>query len=384
MLKVLAGNLSAPLNIDGLHLARYLERSDAIFQSLCDHLLLHDKILIPVQDYLAATGLLMLVGEANLATLIAEDRIGFVRLRGSLGYVQGNGDGTVVAYMDPSGQRPDCSPVPESISAALTHARCPPKNRQRLINVIFAGTSELEMAAVSGATQLDTISDLKQTSLWKDEFATANPALLNLPGMPSMQVRVLGPGTKVETDPIDACLALHLVNIELYLARHFQCESTHTASPIADSIALKLARLTNGQASGELAWRFLSYSSVPSISRAIIDDEAAFAKFIKLSGSQHARAFRQWFHSHRNLSEKELVTAYVDILQDTPMAQTPTAKTIRIAASLGLGAIGLGSLMDVASSVTDNFVIDKLLREPSVRFFVQDLRKFSNRISRRQ
>jgi hypothetical protein len=384
MLKVLAGNLSAPLNIDGLHLQRFIERSDAIFQSLCDHLLLHDKILIPVQDYLAATGLLALLGERNLATLIAEDRIGFIRLRGSLGYVQGDHDGTVTAYIDPTGRRPDSAPAPASISAALALSRRPIKDRQRLQNVIFAGTSELVMEEVSGATQLDTIADLQQTNLWKDEFATANPALLNLPGMRPMEVRVLGPGTDVSANPVDACLALHLMNIELYLARQYQCESTHTASPIADSVALKLARLADEQADGGLAWDFLSYSSIPSISQSLIDDEAAFAEFIKLSNGRHAQAFRNWFRDNRKLSEKELVTAYIDVLQDTPMAQTSAAKTMRIAASLGLSATGLGSLLDAISSVTDNFVVDRIFREASMKFFIEDLRKFSNRIKRRE
>jgi hypothetical protein len=380
-LKVLAGNLSAPVNLDGLHLSRYLARKEQIFQSLCDNLLLHDKILIPVQDYLGMTGLLAVVGEKNLIALLAEDRIGFIRLRGSLGYVQGDSDGTVAAYVSPN--KPDSVPAPSSISAALELATKPLKDRQHLQNVVFANTSELEMGHVSGAVQIDTINDLRQTILWKDEFVTANPALLNLPGIKAMQVRVLAPTSDIANDPVDACLALHLMNIELYLARQYQCESTYTASPVADAIALKLARLTGDRASEPLAWKFLEYADVPAISNSLLHDEEAFGRFIKLSSSRHAQAFRQWFYSKRDHSEEELVKAYIDLLRDTPMTQTKTGKVIRIATSLGLGLFGLGSLVDAASSATDNFVIDKVIREASMKYFLDDLQKFSGRLRKK-
>jgi hypothetical protein len=114
-----------------------------------------------------------------------------------------------------------------------------------------------------------------------------------------------------------------------------------------------------------------------------MDDEATLGKFIKLSSTRHAQAFRQWFYDNRHQSEKELVQAYIDVLHDTPIEQTTTGKAIRIAASLGLGLIGLGGLADAAVSATDNFVIDKVVREASMKFYVDDLRKFSGRVRKK-
>jgi hypothetical protein len=104
MLKVLAGDLSATFTIDGQHLGRYLDRRKSVVRSLCDQLLLHDKIFIPTQDYLTAAGLIRLLGERNFLTLLEEERIGFIRLRGDFGYVRGTGvDGRLLAMQDPTG-----------------------------------------------------------------------------------------------------------------------------------------------------------------------------------------------------------------------------------------------------------------------------------------
>jgi len=91
MSKVLSGDLSATFNIDGRHLNRYLGRKTSIAKSLCDYLLLHDQILIPTQDYLTAAGLVRILGEHNVISLLEEGRLSFIRLRGAYGYVRGTG-----------------------------------------------------------------------------------------------------------------------------------------------------------------------------------------------------------------------------------------------------------------------------------------------------
>ena len=53
-----------------------------------------------------------------------------------------------------------------------------------------------------------------------------------------MKVRMIAPNTDVTNNVIDACLALGLMNIELYLAKQFECVSSSTGSPIGDCISL--------------------------------------------------------------------------------------------------------------------------------------------------
>jgi hypothetical protein len=120
MLKILAGSLSATFNIDGRHLERFGERRALVVRSLCDHLLLHDQILIPTQDYLTAAGLVRILGQQNVITLLEEERLHFVRLRGFFGYVRGSGpDGRLVATKDPTGKMPYSSAIDQSIDMGL-------------------------------------------------------------------------------------------------------------------------------------------------------------------------------------------------------------------------------------------------------------------------
>jgi len=81
--------LTATFNLDGKHLSRHLERGDELLNVLCDDLILHDRILIPTQDYLTACGLIILLGEDNLISLLESDQINFLRLRGAFGYIRG-------------------------------------------------------------------------------------------------------------------------------------------------------------------------------------------------------------------------------------------------------------------------------------------------------
>ena len=81
--EVLAGDLSATFNLDGGHLHRFIERRVRIAQVVCEQLLLHDQILIPTQDYVAAAGLIRILGERNVISLLEANQLRFVRMRDS-------------------------------------------------------------------------------------------------------------------------------------------------------------------------------------------------------------------------------------------------------------------------------------------------------------
>ena len=107
MLKVLAGDLSATFNLDGMHGQRYVARRVEIAQTLCEQLVLHDQIIIPTSDYLAAAGLIKLFGERPVIDLLESDQLRFIRLRGLFGYVRGEGrDGGLLTFQDPEAKRP--------------------------------------------------------------------------------------------------------------------------------------------------------------------------------------------------------------------------------------------------------------------------------------
>lgn len=385
LLKILAGDLSATWNIDGWHFDRYLERRVSVAQSVCDQLLLHDQILIPTQDYVTLAGLVRIFGERNVLTLLGEERLAFVRLRGFFGYVRGEGaDGRLVGMEDPTRKLSNSAPIQQSIEAGLALIQEGITESQRLRNSAFACTTELELGAVVDAVHRDTYADLSQSSLWKADYEFPNPDLLALPGLEKMQVRVIGPGTDVSSNVVDQCLALGLMNVELHLANRFDCASSATGSPIDDCISLKLPRLTKTQSRSRELWNFMDFSNIPNIAEPLLAEKDEMTKFIKLTRSRDAQEFRRWFHENANLTEKDLVKAYIELLHETPQIQGIGGRSLRMAASVGMSALGFGLVSDAVTSAIDNFVIDKFVRKAGTKFFLQEFMKFSGKIKSQQ
>lgn len=248
------------------------------------------------------------------------------------------------------------------------------------MKLLIARSDELEFQTVIDATHKDAYADLSQTVLWKEEYRLPNPDLLALPGVKAMSVRAIGPGIDVSNNVVDACLALGLMNVELYLAKQFDCTSTSTGSPIDDCISLKLPRLTGNRNVHQELWEFLDVTGVPDISGPLLADRKEMAKFLTLTRCRDAEAFRLWIHENAHLTERELLKAYIDVLHQTPWIQGKGGRALRMAVSLGLGLFGLGWIVDAAVSAVDNFVVDKFIRGRGAKFFIEDLRKFSGRI----
>jgi hypothetical protein len=103
-------------------------------------------------------------------------------------------------------------------------------------------------------------------------------------------------------------------------------------------------------------------------------------KFIKMTRSRDAQEFRRWFHANGSLTEKELIKAYIGLLHETPQIQGAGGRSLRMAASVGLSALGLGLVSDAVTSAIDNFVLDKFVRKAGTKFFLEEFLKFSGRI----
>lgn len=326
-------------------------------------------------------GLVHLFGERNVLTLFGEERLAFVRLRGFFGYVRGEGpDGRLVAMNDPSMKLANSAPIQQSIEGGLGLVKERLTEPQRLRNAAFACTTELELAGVVDAVHKDAYADLSQSSLWKSDYTWPNPDLLALPGMEKMQVRVIGPGTDVSNNIVDQCLALSLMNVELYLANRFDCASSATGAPINDCISLKLPRLVPSEPRSRDLWNFLDFSNIPNVAAPLLADREELANFIKMTRSRDAQAFRRWFHENENLTERELVKEYIGLLKETPKIQSIGGRSLRIAASVGLSAFGLGWISDTAVGAVDSFVIDKFIRKAGTKFFLEEFQKFSGKI----
>ncbi len=282
-----------------------------------------------------------------------------------------------MVFEDPEHQRPQDSPIEDSVKAALAVIPGRYSDGKKLLRLLVEQSHGLKTSSVVDAVRTDTYADLEQTTLWKESYRYSNPDLLALPGMKTMQVRVLGPDTDVSGNVVDALLALGLMNMELYLSESFECASISTASPIGDCVALKLSRLDRDHPARPHLWSFLEVAGVPDLSELLLADTDRIADFFELTRGSEAQHFRSWFHSNARLSEREILRAYMDVLHQVSWIQKTPAKVMRFAITTAAGVL---PVLGAAASIIDTLMVDKLLSGKSPKFFIENLRKFSGQI----
>jgi hypothetical protein len=381
MFKILSGRLSALFNLDGGHLQRYLDRGNYIKETLCEELLLNDKLAIPTQDYLTACGLALILGEQALITLLEQEKITFVRLRGAFGYVRGTGpDGALVTFEDPNRRRPQDSDIESSVDAGLRVISTRLQEAPKLRDLLIRNSIPMELSQVVDSIKHDAYNDLRGTSLWKADFEMANKDLLALP-VEQMQVRVIGPGAKPGIDPVDALLSLARYNIELHLSRVLSCNTTSSGSPLGDLLEIKARRITRTDVASANLWSLLEVNGIPDLGKLDFVGTPFFQDFLRVCSSRQADRFRTWFHENKDLHEREILREYIGLLRTLPWIQRLPSKILRFAVTTGFGFV---PVLGQAVSFLDTFVIERMLKGHSPRFFMDELRDFHGTIKLQQ
>jgi hypothetical protein len=381
MFKILSGRLSAVFNLDGGHLKRYLDNANYIKETLCEELLLNDTLAIPTQDYLTACGLALILGERALIALLEQKRITFVRLRGIFGYARGTGmDGALVTVEDPEKKRPQDSDIESSVDAGLRVISAHLQEGQKLKELLVRNSIPMELSQIVDSIKQDAYNDLRGTSLWKTDFEMANKDLLALP-LEQMQVRVIGPGARPALDPVDALLALARYNIELHLSRVLSCTTTSSGSPLGDLLEIKMRRITHTDVAPASLWSLLEVNGIPDLGKLEFVDTPFFRDFLKICSSRQADEFRTWFHENKNLCERDILREYIGLLRALPWIQKLPSKIVRFAVTTGFGLI---PVLGQAVSFLDTFVLERMLKGHSPKFFIDDLRNFHGTIRLQQ
>lgn len=393
MLRVLAGDLSATFNLDGLHLHRYVDNKYDKVEKICEQLILHNQILIPTNDFLTAVGLLEILGEDCFIDLLEAEQIRFIRMRQVFGYVRGTGrDGALAVFGDPENLRPQDSPIDSSIAAGLSNGRIAIKNRAKISRLLADRTIPMESAPVIDGIREQTYSDFRKSRFWNSAYSYHRSSGLKLPGVDKFGVRVLGPETDVVSNPVDALLSLAQANVEGYLAHHFECASASTTAPVGDSVSLKLKGSKNpGNRSPEDLWTFLRLEGIHDLAAITCVEPDKFSDLLRLTRGRNCEAFRKWFATNRNLSQTELTARYIELLHDVPWVGRSPIKAVRFLITWAIGKwgdshglVGLDKLVGVgdAAGLFESFFVDKIQRN-SPKFFVANLKTFQGKIGLR-
>jgi len=370
MHKTVSSRLTAHFNVDGGHLKRYLSRKPVITKSFCEDLLLHDQVLVPTQDYLTACGLILTIGERGFIDLIDRDILKFIRTRGGFGFVSGKGTGEIRIFGDPSHQKPLDAPLEQSVEAGLRVIERRVKEKKKLLELIIQNSFSIEWSTILKAVKRESIQDLKYTKLWRSKYESNNPDFIVFPARDKIQVRVIGPGHDPKRNIADALLALTLYNSDLYLSEKFDSENTSPFYPVGDLLEIKKNRLFKSTAYSGNFWSLLEINGVPDLSQIDLAQESNLRDILNVATNKNAKDFRDWFHKNRELSEKEILREYLYVLKQIPWIQRLPSKALRFIVTLGFGFIpGLGQ----AISFFDSFIVDRLFRDKSPKFFIDDL-----------
>ncbi len=251
--------------------------------------------------------------------------------------------------------------------------------KRKLQTLLVQQSTPLELSEIVESIKHDSYEDLKGTALWKDTYELPNKDLLALPGMGQMEVRLLGPGTDARNNVVDTLLTLALFNIELYLSTSFQCASSSTGSALGDSMDLKIDRLAGQALRSQNIWSLLEINNVPDLGKIDIPKEKYFDQLLKVARSSNASEFRKWFHERKSLYEKEIFKEYIEVLREVPWVQRLPLKGLRFAVCTGLDFVPVPGLGTVASFL-DTFVVEKLFKGKSPKYFIEDLRDFRGKI----
>jgi len=191
-----------------------------------------------------------------------------------------------------------------------------------------------------------------------------------LPATKKVQVRVIGPGYDPKTNVADTLLALTLYNSDLYLAEKFACQDISPFYPVGDLLEIKKNRLLKATGYSDKLWTLLEINGVPDLSQIDLTQGSNLRDLLEVATNKNAKNFRDWFHKNQELSEKEILREYLGVLQQVPWIQRLPSKALRFVVT---SVFGLIPVLGQAISFFDSFIIDKLFKDRSPKFFIDDL-----------
>ncbi len=383
MYKTISSRLTAQFNVDGSHLKRYLDRGSTIIKSFCEDLILHDQILVPTQDYLSACGLILILGENGFIELLENDKLKFIRTRSGFGFLSGKGPAEIGIFNDPDNQRPQDSPIEQSVSAGLSVIQGNIKNKKKLHELLVQNSVPIEWSTILKAVKKESIKDLKYTKTWKSKYESNNPNYILLPKHKDNKVNVQVMGSKLDPQNriSDALLALTQYNSDLFLADKFNCQNISPCYPIGDLLEIKKKRIEQVTGNTENLWVLFEVNGVPDLSQLVLSHKLTMSKLLKVVTNKNSMEFRKWFHDNQKLNEKELLCEYLKIIKQVPTIQNLPVKSLRFIVTTVLGFVPIAGQI---AGVFDSFIIEKLFKGRSPRFFIDDITKVTGSIKLQQ
>jgi len=383
--RVFVGSMWPVYNFDDANAryANFLNFAKPRFAHLIDGLLLYDRVVIPTQDFLSLTVLIVVLGERAVLDLLANEDLKFIRLKGAFAYA-GNGGG-LIRY-EIGSKNPGDSPQPAfmdndhavdwAISGLKDEVKDPATKR-----LVLEHTQTIEATELDDIACKETYLDVMNSPYLKSLFPVGS-FLERLPGIPPNSIRTYDYDNpaNVKNDLVDLLLRLSTANIELKLADLSRCQDTTTLNPVGQLLKGKVDRSMGAQIPFESWLRLLEVSGPPNVPAYVLEQKSkaergsALAELLRIKRARDGEAFRKWFHTNCRGDPNLVAREYVELLRQVPAVSSLPVRIFRFLATTAIGLMpGAGAVLGTGASLADSFFLDGWFRGASPKVFIDDL-----------
>lgn len=385
-MKALLGNASARFGIANLGEAhkRFLAKGRPILWNLLDAAVLYDRVYIPTNDFLCLPVLLGIFGEFAMAELLDEGVLGFARYKGNVGYL-GNGGGISLLQIASEDGTPKLFSAPNDVAI------------QTVLSALQMSFDQKSIAkkALLATIDVDVVTDeiRKQVSAEAHSLGQLLPRLATadinrLPGIGENQIRMFSdfPDTDMD-DAIEDTLKLSQLVIDARVAATVGSTDIFTSQRLYEVLRLKIDQNISAHAGTapptETLKRIQEIEGIPNFAEVALRDPRTLLRLIRLSRSEDAKQFRQWFHENCREDATRAFQSYAELMKHVPAVSSPIGKRVRFAIDIGLGvvttflnpALGLG--IGTAATIIGQLVVERVFRGQHPKFFIEDLGKLT-------
>jgi hypothetical protein len=365
----IASRLSPRVSGDSKALVKFIQNSKSLQKPLLEDLFLHDKIFIPISNYVTVLGFVFAIGERGLIELLESNRLTFIRTRGSIAFHQDGKHAGGLGTLDSNAETPSNAPLESAIKLSLSGFDARFSEKSLLSKLLLENSINIETSEIVNTIAAETIIDFRNSPNWKKSYRILSENSIFIPRL--MENQIIFPGDKrPQNDPISALLAIASYNQDIYFANKFNANNTSTAFPIGNFLRLKSS---DSVSKTEPLWSLFEINSIPDFAEIDLDNQL-MKKLNKATTSQNAKTFRHWFHSQQTWSEKDLFKEYISIVNEVPTIQKLPTRILRF---LVTTAFGFVPAVGTAVSVFDSFFMDRALQQKSPKFFINDLKQLS-------
>lgn len=354
------------------------------FKMFIESILLHDQIVIPTQDFMVLQLLRSQLPERDLFEMLEADYIRFMRFEGMLAYSGGQLGHGIQPFaisdegaIKPDGKLDDSKRLPFSASLesavewGISVNKEKPKD-SKLASLVLEKTDEITAKSVVAQIRHETYMDVLESNYLSSLFALRNRNMNRLARLKFNQVRASKRhyAPTWQGDEIDVVLALAQTNLELYLAQASGCVDSSTASPVGHVIKAKAQRTFADKSPFQDFAAFKEIADIPDIGDGVLQKNISVKRLLKLRQSTNGEQFRRWFHENCRDNPTRTAKELFSLVSEVPGVQHVAIKVLRfIVTSL------LPWPFAPIGGAIDSFVIDRMFRGSSPKYFIEDLRQ---------